>query len=325
MEKLSQRFLAVLTLAAVLLVPAVSARAADFPEREIKIIVPWNPGGAFDLMARYLQSIMEKDQGVRIIVENHVGGGGAIGMGQVAIAKPDGYTVGLGTSSNLLNIAEAKVPLKIEQFIHLNRASLDHFVLLVGKDSPHETIEQFLEYIKANPGKVSIGFAGTRSTSNIFAVMTSRIVNTPCRFVPYPGGSRAAAECMGGQVDAVVLKPSDATELIRNGDLVGLATYTLERTDFFAKKVPTFQEKGYDVFPYGQMPQMGYICVPAGTPQPVQEKLTVMFKTAFLSPEFQQFAKTNGYESDGLSGPEFEKIVLETVKTLKAVSEQVFK
>ena len=325
MRKASQRFSALLILAAVVFAPALPVLAADFPEREIKIIVPWNAGGSFDMMARFLQGIMEINQGVKIIVENLPGGGGAIGMGHVAMAKPDGYTVGLGTSSNLLNIAEAKVPLKIEQFIHLNRASLDHFVLLVGKDSPHKSIEQFLAYIKANPGKASIGFAGTRSTSNIFAVMTSRVADSPCRFVPYPGGSRAAAECMGGQVDAVVLKPSDATELIRNGDLVGLATYTLDRTDFFDKKVPTFTEKGYDVFPHGQMPQMGYICVPAGTPEPVQEKITAMFRTAFLSPEFQEFAKKNGYESDGLAGPEFEKIVLDTVKTLKAVSEQVFK
>ena len=325
MKTTIQRFLGVCTLGAVLLMPAFSTQAADFPEREIKIIVPWNPGGAFDAMARFLQGLMEKQQGVKIIVECLPGGGGAIGMGAVATAKPDGYTVGLGTSSNLLNIAEAKVPLKIEQFSHTNRASLDHFVLLVGKNSKQQTIEQFMDYIKANPGKASIGFAGTRSTSHIFAIMTSRGVNTPCRFVPYPGGSRAAAECMGGQVDAVVLKPSDATELIRNGDLVGLATYTLERTDFFDKKVPTFKEKGYDVFPYGQMPQMGYLCVPSATPKPVQEKIAAMFKKAFLTPEFQEFAKQNGYESDGIAGPEFEQIVQDTVKTLKAVSEQVFK
>ena len=325
MKKGMQRFVAVLALTVIGFMPALTAQAADFPEREIKIIVPWNPGGAFDMMARFLQGIMDKQQGVKVIVECHPGGGGAIGMGVVALAKPDGYTVGLGTSSNLLNIAEAKVPLKIEQYAHLNRASLDHFVLLVGKDSKFKTLEDFMAYIKANPGKASIGFAGSRSTSNIFAVMTSRVVDTPCRFVPYPGGSRAAAECMGGQVDAVVLKPSDATELIRNGDLIGLGTYTLERTDFFDKKVPTFKEKGYDVFPYGQMPQMGYICVPAGTPEPIQKKITEIFKTAFLSPEFQEFAKKNGYESDGLSGPEFEKVVQDTVKTLKTVSEQVFK
>ena len=324
MRKATQRILAVLALTAVGFVPAFSAQAAAFPEREIKVIVPWNPGGAFDMMARFLQPLFEK-QGAKLIVENHAGGGGAIGMGQVALAKPDGYTVGLGTSSNLLNIAEAKVPLKIEQFEHLVRASLDHFVLLVGKNSQFDTIEKFMAHIKANPGKVSIGFAGTRSTSNIFAVMTSRVLDTPCRYVPYPGGSRAAAECMGGQVDAVVLKPSDATELIRSGELLSLATYTLEREGFYEGKVPTFKEKGYDVFPYGQMPQMGYICVPAGTPAPVKEKLTTLFKTAFLSPEFQEFAKKNGYTSDAMSGPEFEKVVQDTVKTLRAVSQQVFK
>ncbi len=301
---------------------ALPAQAAKFPTKEVRVIVPWNPGGNNDLMARFIQPIMEKN-GMKIIVENVPGGTGAIGMGQVAIAKPDGYTVGWQTSSTLSVIAEGKVPLKLEQFTSIVRASEDPLLILVSKNSPRKTLKQFIEYMKANPGKATIGTPGSRNVNEILAVMTSRAAGVAYRNVPYPGGSRVVAELMGGQIDAGVLKPGEVMEVVKSGELIPIGAFTAERIKTLPN-VPTFKELGYDVFPYGPVPQMSYIAAPAGIPADVRAVLIDQFRKAFQSPEFQAFAAQNAFVSDGLSGNDLDKVAAETTKTLGIAARQVF-
>ena len=181
--------------AAVLLVQAGPAGAQVFPTRDITFIVPWNPGGSNDVMARQLQPLL-KEQGIGIIIENIVGANGAIGLRRVAASSPDGYTLGMGTSSTLSAIAQGKAQLKNDQFTHLVRVSSDPLLIEVPAKSPHQTLDAFIANMKKNPGKVTIGTPGTYNVNHIFAAMTARAAGVGYVNVPYTGGSKVVADLL---------------------------------------------------------------------------------------------------------------------------------
>lgn len=298
------------------------ATAAPYPDREVRWVIPWNAGGSNDIMARFLQPLLAK-QGLKVVIENVPGGTGAVGMGQVATSRPDGYTIGNGTSSTLAIIAQGKTPLKNEQFTHIIRVSVDPLILLVPGKSDIKTLEQFLAHMKASPGEVTIGTPGANNLNHIFAAMTARGAGVPYRNVAYPGGSRVISELMGQQIEAGVLKPSETIEQIKSGDLRPLAVFSKERLDVLPD-VPTFQEKGIDVFPFGPVVQMAYIAAPAGLDPKVRATLTEKFKAAIESKEFRNFAEKNGFLIDPISGAQLDAEVADVASAIATVAKQVF-
>ena len=299
-----------------------TATAAEYPDREVRWVIPWNAGGSNDIMARYLQPLLAK-QGLKVVIENVPGGTGAIGMGQVATSRPDGYTIGNGTSSTLAIIAQGKTPLKNEQFTHLIRVSVDPLILVVPGKSDIKTLDQFMAHMKAEPGKVTIATPGANNINHIFAAMTARGAGVAYRHVAYPGGSRVISELMGQQIQAAVLKPSETIEQIKSGDLRPLAVFSSKRLDVLPD-VPTFKEKGIDVFPYGPMVQMAYIDAPAGLDPKVRATLTAKFRAAIESSDFKAFAAKNGFLIDPISGAELDAEVAEVSKAIAVVAKQTF-
>lgn len=298
------------------------AHAAEYPDREARWVIPWNAGGSNDIMARFLQPLLAK-QGLKVVIENVAGGTGAIGMGQVATARPDGYTIGNGTSSTLAIIAQGKTPLKNDQFTHIIRVSVDPLILLVPGKSQIKTLDEFIAHMKANPGTVTIGTPGANNINHIFAAMTARGAGVAYRHVSYPGGSRVISELMGQQVQAGVLKPSETIEQIKSGDLRPLGVFANTRLEVLPD-VPTFKDKGVDVFPFGPMVQMAYIAAPANMDPKVRETLTAKYKAAIESPEFKAFAAKNGFLIDPLTGADLDVEVAKVAKAIAAVAEQTF-
>ena len=302
---------------------AVPATAqSDYPDREVRWIIPWNAGGSNDIMARYLQPILE-EEGMSVVIENMPGGTGAVGMGEVATSAPDGYTIGNGTSSTLAIIAQDKAPLENEDFANVIRVSVDPLILLVPGNSEYGTLEDFLQHMRDNPGEVTIGTPGTNNLNHIFAAMTARGAEVDYRHVPYPGGSRVVAELMGNQVEAGVLKPSETMQQIESGDLKPLGAFSRERLDVLPD-VPTFEEAGVDVFPYGPVVQMAYIQAPAGLDPEVEEKLADTFEAALTSEKFLTFAEENGFIVDPLRGEELDQEVEGVAAAIAEVAGQVF-
>jgi tripartite-type tricarboxylate transporter receptor subunit TctC len=300
-----------------------SALAADaFPSREIRFIVPWNAGGSNDIMARAIQAIAAQD-GVRIIVENVPGATGSIGMTKVANAEPDGYMVGMGTSSTLALIAQNLTPLRNEQFTAIARVSTDPLVLLVPSSSPHGTLEAFTSHVKKNDGKVSIGTPGTNNLNHIFSVMTGRSVGAEIINVPYPGGSKVIADLAGKQIEGAVLKPSESKGQIDAGLVKPIGVFAEERLKVFPD-VPTFKEKGLDVFPYGPLKQMAYVVAPAGVPAAVREKLVAIFTKAVQSPKFKELGEQGGFVIDDLTGDALAREIDGVQKSLNEVGSKVF-
>jgi tripartite-type tricarboxylate transporter receptor subunit TctC len=314
------RFLPALLFSLLVALPAETAGAAQYPTREVRMIIPWNPGGSNDIMARTVQPVLEK-HGIKIIVENIPGGSSAVGLGQVANAKPDGYTLGWATSSILSVIAEGKVPLSLAQYTPLVQASEDPLLLLVSKDSTTRNIKEFMKNVKANPGKVTIATPGARSVNDLLAVEATRAAGSSHRSVPYPGGSRVVAELIGGQVNAAVLKPGETMQVIKSGDLIPIACLTKERLSIFPD-IPTLEENGYDIFPNGPLIQMSFIVAPAKLPNSIKAILVDAFTKAFSSKEFQNFAELNGFISNPVSGEKLDAKVKGVENALKIALKQ---
>lgn len=311
------------TLGAVLLASAGSANAQDkFPSREVRLIVPWNAGGSNDIAARMLAPILAEN-GVRIIVDNVPGGTGTIGMGRVASANPDGYTIGMGTSSTLSMIAQNKTPLRNDQFAGIARVSSDPLMLLVKTDGAKD-VDAFVAQMKANPGKITIGTPGSYNINHIFATMTAKAAGVEYVNVPYPGGAKVITDLAGGQIDAAVLKPSESIAQIKAGQVKPIAIFDNQRLTVFPD-VPTMKEKGFDVFPYGPVVQMAYIVGPAKMPPEVRKTLVEAFRKSIQDPRFKTFAAENGVLVDDLTGDALDAEVNAVQKSLNAVATQVFK
>lgn len=301
----------------------LSAFAADdFPSKEIRIIVPWNAGGSNDISARAIAQLAAAD-GIKIVVENVPGATGTIGMTKVANAAPDGYTLGMGTSSTLAQIAQGLTPLKNERFAPIARVTTDPLILLVPADSPHKTLESFIAHVKKNPGKVSVGIPGSNNLNHIFAVMSGRVAGAETLPVPYTGGSKVIADLAGKQIEAGVLKPSESKSQIEGGLLRPIAVFANERLKAMPE-VPTFKEKGYDVFPYGPLVQMAYLAAPAATPPAVQQKLIALMRKYIQSPQFKASSEAGGAVVDDLTGAALAREVDAVAKSLTIVAPKVF-
>jgi len=299
-----------------------SANAAEFPTKEIKLVVPWNVGGSNDISARLISKILA-DEGITVVVDNVAGATGTIGMTKVANAEPDGYTIGMGTSSTLAMIAQGLTPLKNEQFAPIARVTTDQLLLLVPKDSPTKDLDSFEAMVKKNPGKISIGTPGSNNLNHIFAVMTGNVVNSEIITVPYTGGSKVIVDLAGKQIAAAVLKPSESKAQIDSNMVVPLGVFANERIKSMPN-IPTFKEKGYNVFPYGPLVQMAYLAAPAKTPPEIQEKLINIFNKAIQDPRFKAASEDGGARVDSLTGKALGTEIIAVTNTLAVVGKKVF-
>jgi tripartite-type tricarboxylate transporter receptor subunit TctC len=295
---------------------------STFPQREITFVVPWNAGGSNDVAARALDPIL-REHGIKIVIENVVGATGVIGMRRVASAAPDGYTLGMGTSSTLALMAQGKAPLTNAQFTHIARVSTDPLMLLVSTKAEQKSLDDFIKYMKGNPDKVTIGTPGNYNLNHIFASMTARAAGVNYVNVPYTGGSKVVADLLGWHVDSGVLKPSETLGQIQEGLLKPIGIFANERLEMFPD-VPTFKEKGYDVFPYGPVVQMAYVVAPASLPEDVRTRLITAFRSAIQDPRFKDFAKKNAFLVDDLTGDALTKEVDNVAAALGTVASQVF-
>ena len=306
----------------VILMPLGSAVAADFPAKEIKLVVPWNVGGSNDISARLISKILA-DEGITVVVDNVAGATGTIGMTKVANAEPDGYTIGMGTSSTLAMIAQGLTPLKNEQFAPIARVTTDQLLLLVPKDGPAKDLDSFEALVKKNPGKISIGTPGSNNLNHIFAVMTANVVNSSIITVPYTGGSKVIIDLAGKQLDAAVLKPSESKAQIDSNMVMPVGVFANERIKSMPN-IPTFKEKGYNVFPYGPLVQMAYLVAPAKTPPEIQERLITIFNKAIQDPRFKAASEDGGARVDSLTGKALGAEVVAVTNTLAVVGKKVF-
>ena len=225
---------------------AGSARAAEWPERTVTIILSFPAGGATDFFGRTLAAQLQEDTGQPFIVDNRPGATGAIGSDLVRRAKPDGYTL-LVTSLGPLVIT----PHLVKTFPFDPRKDFDLLtvgvrignVLAVPANSPHKTVADVIAWEKANPGKMTFASSGTGASDHLTAELVWLETGTTGIHVPYKGGAPAIQDLIGGQVDASFQNINAVVQYIRDGKLRGLAV-TSEKRSSVLPDVPTLAEAG---------------------------------------------------------------------------------
>ncbi|MFC7062423.1 tripartite tricarboxylate transporter substrate binding protein [Halobacillus seohaensis] len=279
--------------------------ASSFPEKPITLIVPSAAGGGTDSTARALANATEDHLGESIGVENKEGGSGATGMTEGANADPDGYTVSMVfvelTMLNHLGLSD----LTSDQFKPLGLVNLDPAALTVPADAPYDTIDEFIEYSKENPGEVKVGNAGTGSIWHIAAESFAKETELELNHVPFDGAAPAVTSLMGGHIDAVTVSPAEVLPQVESGDLKTLGVMSDKRSDMMPD-VPTFEEEEVDVTPVGTW--RGLV-VPEDTPDEIAGKLEEAFLKGAEEEEFTEFMKNNGLGLEVKNSEEFEEFM----------------
>jgi len=285
------RFLIILILiTGLFLAPNAPLARAEYPEKEITIIVGWAAGGGTDLITRFFADLMEKDLGKPVVVVNKPGGGGLVSFNQLAAAKPDGYTLAVVTTSLILQRYSASSYVDWRELAPIALHNYDPASFTVKIDAPWKTLKDALAYAKANPGKMRISNSGPGAIWHVAAALLGNMVGAKFTHVPYGGGNPAAVAVAGGHVEATTVSPAEVATLVKGGKLRILAISSEKRDPLFPD-VPTFKEAGVD-FVFGTW---RCLAAPKNTPKEIISKLESSVKKAVNDPKFKDFMDKNGF------------------------------
>jgi len=283
--------------------------SAQYPERPIKIIVPFAPGGGTDLVARTIGQSMSEDLRQPIVIENKPGGSTIIGTEALAKSAPDGYTLVIATFAHAVNPSlKEKLPYSQDKdFAPVTLVGVSPNILVVSATSPYKTFSELLTAVKAKPGGFSYASQGSGTSAHFAGELFSIQTGTNLIHIPYKGAGPALTDIIGGQVDMMFATASAVGSLIDGGKLRPLAVTTTTRsTNPGLANLPTVAESGLPGFFaaswYG-------VFAPAGTPSAVIQRLNMSIKKAVQSKAFKDRVEGEGLVISAGSPEEFGKFV----------------
>jgi tripartite-type tricarboxylate transporter receptor subunit TctC len=287
-------------IAAAWLSPAV---AQDYPNKPVRIMAPFPPGGLVDVLARALGDEMSKSLGQPVIVENKPGAGGNIGADVVAKAEPDGYTL-LMTSPGIQSINQflyKTMPFDPEKaFVPISMVADMTMLVAVHPKTGIKTLKDLLDYAHANPGKLNFGSAGIGTTGHLGQELLVHVGKMKVTHVPYRGAAPAVKDLIAGQIDGVVDNPPTVLAHIRAGTITALAVAGKQRIAVLPN-IPTTVEAG---LPGWEASSWFGLVAPAGTPAPIVKRLHAEVAKAMKSPLMQTLS-ARGMRMVGDSPEEF--------------------
>ena len=280
----------------------IAARAQDYPNRSIRIIVPSAPGGGADSNSRTMAAAMSQILGQSIVVENKPGGSGIISDMAVVQSKPDGYTVLMEIFSFAVNPALRKLPFDpVKDLAPVSQVLNMANVLVVPVSAPYQNLQEFLAYARANPGKLTYASYGNGGTAHLAGEMLARDAKIDWLHVPYKGGAPAVADLLAGQVSAYFANPISGIPFVKSGKLRALAVTSRKRLEVLPD-VPTFIESGFKDF---EVVEWNGMLVPAQTPPEVINRLHAAVVEALKDPEVHERLVRAGIEPVGNTPQEF--------------------
>lgn len=283
------------------------APAATFPEKPIRIVVPFAPGGGTDLVARTMGIAMGQELGQPVIIDNKPGAGTIIGTDAVAKSPADGYTLVMATVAHVVNPSlQAKLPYNYEKaFAPVMLVGVSPNVLVVRADSPLKSVKELIDAAKANPGKLSFASQGAGTSAHLAGELFKNLTKTYITHIPYRGAGPAINDLLGGQVDVMFATAAAVGTFVENGKLRPLAVTTATRSPApLLAKVPTIAESGVP----GYVADSWYgLYAPAGTPADVIARLNAAAKKAVQTDAFRKRVESEGLVINGGSPQDFDK------------------
>ena len=305
---------AVLLAAASLVGLAAPAAAQNYPNRPIKWIVSFPPGGSTDVVARAMQPSLEKRLGQPVVIENRGGAGGNLGTDAVAKSAPDGYTIGFSAAGALTvnpSLME-KMPFNVQKdLIPITLVGTSPFLLVASPKFEAKTLAEVIAAAKAKPGELTIGHGGNGTAMHLTAALLNQMGGISTTLVPYRGSGPVTADVVAGHIPLGITDAPSAMGQIKGGAVKPLAVSSLKRTPSLPD-VPTFDElglKGYESIGwYG-------VIAPAGTPPDIVKKLNEVFVATLNEPEVAARIRSVGSEPAPMKPEQFDAFIkAETAK-----------
>ena len=293
--------------------------AQAYPARTISLVVPFPPGGVADIVARPVAEALSRELGQPVVIENKPGAGGGIGMGAVAKAKPDGYTLLMALSS-LTVIPEADAILGRSPMFALGdlrpvaRYTADPTVLAVRAESPWRTVQDFVDDAKKRPGVIAYGSSGNYGTMHVPMEILAQSAGIQLNHIPFTGAGPAVVALLGGQIDAVSSGPSTVLQHIKAGKLRALAHWGTAKLAALPE-VPSLREAGFAA----DYAQWSGLFVPAGVPDAVAQRLRGAARVAAQDARVKEVIGNAGSPVLYLDTPEFEKYVQDDARKMADV------
>jgi tripartite-type tricarboxylate transporter receptor subunit TctC len=288
------RLFGALAVSAALATGAVPASAADYPDKPVKVIVPFAAGGPTDVMARLIAQKLSEELKQQFYVENKPGAGGNIGMTQAARSAPDGYTVLVASSSFTVNPSlYAKNPYDpYKDFAPVTLAAASPNILVVHPDVPAKTVKELIDLIKANPGQYNIANPGIGTTPQLAAELFKLQLKLDATSVPFGGAAPAIQSTVGGHTKIAFTALPPTAPQVTGGKLRAIAVTSAKRSPALPD-VPTLAEAGVKE----QISEtMQGVLLPAGTPQPIVDKLNAAIVKVMALPDVQAKCAQLGFD-----------------------------
>jgi len=290
---------------------------AEYPDKPIRMIVGYSPGGAADNLIRPLSERMSRILGQSIVMEYHPGAGGAIAADILAKAAPDGYTLHITDSGPMTIVPKMKkTPYNpLTDFTPLTMVGVGGVVLVTPANSPATNVKKLIELMKDKPGTWSYGTSGIGGVGHLAAEQFQIATGTKLTHVPYKGGAPAIVELIGGHVPLLFSSLGAASAHIQAGRIKALAVTSIKRSSMFPD-VPTLAESGYPNFDasiwFG-------VVGPAKLPQAVLDKLLPAFQTALQDPAVQEAIRKEGYDSVNMTPSQMQKQIVQDLDSWSKV------
>lgn len=293
--------------AAMCLCVSAQAFSADYPAKDVTVIIPKNPGGGTDTTARGIINMMQQDMGdsFKFIPVNKPDGNGIVGMQDVANAKADGYTLGMVTVELDIFPHQGKTKLSYKDFDSVIAPIAAPAALIVQSKAPYNNLQDFLDYLKKNPGKVMMGNSGMGAIWHIATMAMEKQFDVKVKHIPYPKGTAdIAAAIAGGHIDGCLADPSSFKTQVEAGNLKILAVMADKRTKMFPD-VPTFKELGFDM----AIRAWATLVAPKGTPAEVMQVLRDSASRVVQKPEFADYFLKQGIDPTDIIGEDANKMM----------------
>jgi tripartite-type tricarboxylate transporter receptor subunit TctC len=303
-----------------LLICSACVLAADnhssYPDKPIRLVVPYTPGGGADTNSRMLAQPMSAVLGQPIIIENKPGASGVVGALAVLQAPADGYTMFYDTFPYAVNAVMRDLPFDpVKDMLPVSQAINMPLILVVPAESPFKSVKELVDYAKANPNKLDYGSYGAGGAAHLAAELLARDATIKWVHVPYKGGAQAIADVLAGRLAAYFSNPITALQHLKSGKLRALATTGPTRMSALPE-VPTFEEIGYPGF---RVVEWNGFFVARGTPQAIIERLAKTVHEAAQDPGVRARMGTMGIEPVGNSPEQFRVFLQGEIKQWRAL------